>query len=191
MTSYTFRFDDICVNADMNLANKMANWLKEKFSDCEVIFCFSPLVHDMSGETGKNSQRIFPKILNAYSDHRLFYGVQKCGLPENISDVIHAGHGLVHVDHRLLSKDVQEMSILVSCSLVNAKIFVPPFNKWNADTENICEEHGIKLVKFEEGWKCMEYNNFDPSHRLWYLHHREFNFEQFKEWFNGNFNSPT
>jgi hypothetical protein len=178
-----FRFDDICLNADMKTANSMARFLKEKFEGCEVLFCVSPLVHDMSDEEGKHRQRIFPKILNAHSDHRVFYNVDRCGVPEITEDVTLAGHGLIHVDHRLLSKEAQEMSILTSCSLVKARIFVPPFNKWNSDTEDICKEHQIKLVKFETGWKCMEYNDYDPKQRLWYLHHREFTLEEFKGWF--------
>jgi D-lyxose ketol-isomerase len=76
------------------------------------------------------------------------------------------------------------MSILVSASLVKAKIFIPPFNKWNKDTEDICRDSAIELVKFEDGWKCAEYNKFDPSQILWYLHHREFTSETFKRWLN-------
>ena len=53
-----FRFDDICVNADMNLANEMVDYLHETFNGCRVIFCVSPLVHDMSYEKGKHKQRI-------------------------------------------------------------------------------------------------------------------------------------
>jgi D-lyxose ketol-isomerase len=75
------------------------------------------------------------------------------------------------------------MSILVSSSLAKANVFIPPFNKWNADTESICNEHGIELIKFEDGWLCMEYNKFNPFHKKWYLHAREFNLDQFIKWF--------
>ena len=76
------------------------------------------------------------------------------------------------------------MSILVSDSLAGGtKCFIPPFNKWNADTEDICDEHDIELVKSEDGWKCMEYNDFDENHGMWYLHAREFTFPEFEEWF--------
>ena len=94
-----------------------------------------------------------------------------------------ASHGLVHVDHRLLDKSSQEMSILISSSLVNANIFIPPFNKWNKLTEEVCIENGIELIKFEDGWLCMEYNSYDDSHDKWYLHAREFTFDNFKKWF--------
>ena len=91
-------------------------------------------------------------------------------------------HGLIHVDHRLLSREAQEMSILTSCSLAKSKVFVPPFNKWNKDSEDICREHNIQLVKFEDGWLCMEYNDFNPDQELWYIHSREFTLDSFREW---------
>ncbi len=177
-----FRFDDICVNADMEKANSMAKILREEFPNCEILFCISPLVHDMSDTSGVTAERIFPKILNAHSDFRKYYEVDICGCPNIIPEVSRASHGLVHVDHRLLKKEAQELSILVSCSLSKSKIFVPPFNKWNKDTDEICKEHGIELVKFEDGWLCMEYNNFDVNHDLWYVHSREFTVESFKKW---------
>lgn len=185
MEKMIFRFDDVCINADMNLVNNMTDFLFRRFPYCDVIWGVSPLVNDMSKEENNiERQRIFPKILNAYSDYRKFYFVDKAGLPELHSKAKMASHGLVHVDHRLLSREAQEISILVSSSLAKAKIFIPPFNKWNSDTESICNEHGIELVKFEDGWLCMEYNVFNPFHKKWYLHSREFNIEQFIEWFN-------
>ena len=180
----TFRFDDVCINADMGLINKMTDFIFNKFQDCDILWGISPLVHDMSFENdSKQSQRIFPKILNAYSDHRKFYAVDKAGLPEIHPRAKMASHGLIHVDHRLLNKEAQEMSILVSSSLAKANIFIPPFNKWNSDTESICNDNNIELIKFEDGWLCMEYNKFNSGHKKWYLHAREFSFNQFIEWF--------
>ena len=180
-----FRFDDVCINADMVLINNMTDFLLGNIKDSIVIWGISPLVHDMSNEINMISQqRIFPKILNAHSDHRVYYNVNKAGLPMLRDDVMIASHGLVHVDHRLLTKEAQEMSIMVSSSLVNAKVFIPPFNKYNKDTISICEEHNIDLIKFEDNWLCMEYNKYDKSHNKWYLHAREFTFENFKKWFN-------
>lgn len=183
--SKIFRFDDVCVNADMQLINDMTDFLFEIFPDCQVLWGVSPLVNDMSCEKSDVSkQRIFPKIYNAYSDYRKFYNVDIAGLPELHHRATIASHGLIHVDHRLLDKNAQEMSILVSASLVNAKIFIPPFNKWNKFTEEVCNENGIELVKFEDGWLCMEYNDYIESQERWYLHAREFTFEDFKKWFN-------
>jgi hypothetical protein len=178
-----FRFDDICLNTNMHDCNEIAAAIHEHLPECTILYCISPIVNKMPEDDYVTSQRIFPKIFNAYSDYRIFYHLDKCGIPENIPDfVTKASHGLVHVDHRLLAKEAQEMSILVSCALSQSKIFVPPFNKWDKNTEMICEEHNIKLVKFEDGWLCAEYNEFDPSHDLWYIHNRAFKPKEFKEW---------
>lgn len=183
MHNKIFRFDDVCINADLVLINEITDFLFSEIENCQVMWGISPLVHDMSNsECSITRQRIFPKIFNAHSDHRMFYNVQKARIPELRDDVLLAGHGLVHVDHRLLNKETQEMSILVSCSLAGANIFIPPFNKWNKNTEDICKEHDIELIKFEDGWLCVEYNDFDPGHNLWYLHGREFELEEFKKW---------
>ena len=180
-----FRFDDVCINADMELINEMTDFLFKKFPKCVVLWGVSPLVHDMSQELNNiTKQRIFPKILNAHSDYRKYYEVDLAGLPEFKKEATLAAHGLVHVDHRLLPKPAQEMSILISASLVKSKIFIPPFNKWNKDTDDICKEHGIELIKFEHGWLSMEHNKFNDIHNKWYLHAREFTFDNFKKWFN-------
>ena len=178
----TFRFDDININEDLEKTICIAKLIKEKIKDVRIIFCISPLVHDMSKQDGKNKERIFPKIMNAHSDHRNFYKVDKCGIPQIPDWVERAGHGLIHVDHRLLSKETQEMSIITSCSLSKSSIFVPPFNKWNKDSETICKEFGIELVKFEDGWLCCEYNEFNNNQDLWYFHAREFTSKEFERW---------
>jgi hypothetical protein len=170
----------VCINADMELIQKMTEYL---FSANYVIYGISPLVHRMEAGNYTVRQRIFPEILNAMSDYRNFYKVELAGIPKIDHRVIRAGHGLIHADHRLLTKEVQELSIISSCSLVGANMFIPPFNKWNKDTESICKEHGIKLVKFEDGWRSMEHNSFDKHHDLWYLHAREWTFEKFVAWF--------
>ena len=178
MDKMTFRFDDVCCNADMTLVNNMTDYLLAKF-DCQVIWAISPLVHTGEGET----QRVFPKMWNAFSDYKVHYGLDSmCGMAIR-DDIISASHGLIHVDHRLLTKEAQEMSILLSASLTKAAVFVPPFNKWNKDTEDICFDNDIKLIKFEDGWKSMEFNKFNEDQQLWYLHAREWTLESFKAWF--------
>lgn len=171
-----FRFDDICINSDMDKAHDMANILHLRFPGCKVIFAVSPLVHRSIDE------RVFPKEYTAMSDYRNFYKPDALGLPKIEEWITIASHGLIHADHRLLDYNAQEMSILTSCSLTNSKIFVPPFNKWNKNTDKICNEHGIELVKFESGWLSMEHNNFIQGHQLWYLHHRAFTIESLKAW---------
>lgn len=164
--------------------------LKRFEGNVKIMFGISPLVHDMTHEFGKERQRVFPKIMNARSDIRNFFNVDHAGVPNwnrmlNIHPhIVFCGHGLVHVDHRLLTIEQQEMSILISCALVNSKVFIPPFNKWDYKTEMVCKRNEIQLVKFEDGWLCAEYNAFDPAHDLWYLHAREFTLESFDNWLN-------
>jgi len=181
----SFRFDVVCINADMQLIYDITDFIKDHFkNDVEIIWGVSPLVHDMSECKGKHSERVFPEILNAKSDYRNFFNVDLCGIPPLRKDITTAGHGLIHVDHRLLSYGEQEMSIITSCSLVKAKHFIPPFNKWNSMTEAICREHSIELIKFESGWLSMEHNQYDKNHGLYYLHAREWTMDNIKEWFN-------
>ena len=85
MSKRIFRFDDICANADMKKTIKIAEYIKSKIPSAEIIFCVSPLVHDMSSESGKISERIFPSILNAHSDYRKFYSVDMCNPKQCIS----------------------------------------------------------------------------------------------------------
>lgn len=173
-----FRFDDICINSDIAKVQEISKLLLDKF-DCKVIWAVSPLVHNDCGE------RIFPKIMGALSDYRNFYKVDDASLTcmDYAFDGIQvASHGLIHIDHRLLHKKAQEMSILTSCSLTKSHVFVPPFNKWNKDTEEICDANNIALVKFEYGWLSMEHNKFKRGHNLWYLHHRDFGIDKVKEW---------
>lgn len=168
------RFDDYCINTNIENTIDIASLARDYFE--EIIFCISPLVHNTGNE------RVYPKIYNAMSDFRIFFNSENCGLPPIPTWVTPASHGLFHIDHRLLTKEVQEVSILASCSLSKSKIFVPPFNKWNKDTENICKNNGILLIKFEDGWKCAEYEPFDEKQDLWYIHAREWTLESFKKW---------
>lgn len=187
----TFRFDDVCMNADMGLIRSITAYMKELYPTCRIIWAVSPMVHVMSVPNVVEQQRVFPKKLNAYSDYRRFYEVDMCQIPSIMNDeqTYLASHGIVHVDHRLLEYAAQEMSILISCSLLKTKTFVPPFNKWNHITESICEKNHIKLIKFEDGWQSMEYNSLGARgllrHReLWYLHAREWTMDKIIEWFN-------
>lgn len=178
-----FRFDDVSCNTNVNTLIAISQELTSRFPTCKILYGMSPLIHGNCGE------RVYPKILNAVSDYRNFYKVDFSGIPFipeaeiKLMNVDYAGHGLFHIDHRLLSFECQEMSIIASCSLANSKIFIPPFNKWDANTEMICQENGIELVKFEDGWRCLEYEKWDASHNLWYLHSREWTVEKLKKWF--------
>ncbi len=95
-----------------------------------------------------------------------------------------ASHGMYHLDHSKLSKDAQEMSIIGSCSFLKTNVFVPPFNKFNQDTLDICFDNHI-TIKTDE-WKSLEFNDFDSSHRLWYFHSWRFTTNQLKDKLNAD-----
>ena len=59
MSKRIFRFDDICANADMKKTIKIAEYIKSKIPSAEIIFCVSPLVHDMSSEREKYQKEYF------------------------------------------------------------------------------------------------------------------------------------
>jgi len=48
-----FRFDDVCINADMKLINDITDYIREFYSGkVEIIWGISPLVHDMTSSIG-------------------------------------------------------------------------------------------------------------------------------------------
>ena len=178
----TFRVDDVCLNTDFENLNRITDFLLS--GGHKVIWAVSPIIHNMFDPNDSvKSQRVFPEILNAYSDVKNFYKVDKIGIPIIRDGVEVASHGILHLDHRLIHPSVQELSILVSCSLLKAKVFVPPFNKWTTSMDNICKENGIELIKFEDGWKSIECNDYNPEQKLWYMHSRAWNYESLVKWF--------
>ena len=182
-----FRIDDICVNTEKEKFFSMLKELDNKYNKCKFILGISPLVNDMDKYDGTKRERIFPSIYNAYSDYRIFYSVNKLGIPKFIEETLKiygdrigiASHGLVHVDHRLLTKEAQEMSILMSCSLVQSKVFIPPFNKYDKNTIEICKENDIELIKFEDGWKHIKYEKIVDNYQNYYFHTHDFTKEEF------------
>lgn len=193
-----FRFDDINPNTDFN---KLENLIEVAVKwASEVWLCYSPFSHDPKSkyhESQKNpteleKERVFPSILKALSNYQIFYKVDKIldpsilfSLKEKYPQIKLVSHGLVHVDHRLLSKTAQEMSILITSSLVKSDIFIPPFNHYNKKTEKICKENGIQLCKFEQGWLHLKYNKFDPLHDRYYVHPFEITINDLQNWFKG------
>lgn len=176
------RFDDISVNTDMDNANALAELFRATFPGCQIIYAISPMVFDIKSDDPVERQRVFPKILGAMSDIKLFFKVDKIGMPEVPDYVIKSNHGILHCDHRLLSRGQQEISILAGCSLTRTKIFTPPFSKYNDDTINICYEHSIDLHRFSEGWLCAEHQPFNKNHTMWYIHPRLWNVEKLKKY---------
>jgi hypothetical protein len=186
---YTVRVDDVSVNTDLTALRKRLDILREHFgSNLWIILAISPCVFDMQSTNNVNDayepERIFPRLLRAHSDHRELYKVNQCGLPDlrDLGQHTRAAHGLVHVDHRLLNYETQELSILGSCALADSKLFVPPFNYWNKDTAAVCREHNIQLIRFEDGWRSMEHTDYNPDYKKYYFHTHNFTVQQTQDW---------
>lgn len=172
----TFRIDDVSMNTDLGSLWSIVDLLHRRCEGARVVVAVSPLVHRLDGEPLKDRERAFPRKLSAMSDHRNLFRVEHMGMPDFGSlDVKVASHGLVHVDHRLMGREAQELSIVTSCSLLGTQLFVPPFNKYDADTISICKEHEIELVRFEHGWQHVRYNDYSPKHHLYYMHTHDTN----------------
>lgn len=185
---YTFRFDDISVNTDAAKLTKMVAFLRSTFSTDKltIMFAVSPAVYDVAvSDDVLSRERTFPAMLHTKSDFRVFYRVERVGIPaflkpyELNGDVVLAAHGMAHVDHRLLKRSAQEMSIVMSCSLLRTQFFVPPFHKWNSKTEEICREQNITLIKFDPTWRHLAYHKFDRRITNWYFHTHDFHYQDF------------
>lgn len=172
------RFDDIYADdAVLNHAWDIQCVILCLYPDAEIIYGVSLAWFSAAG-----AQRVYPKSFNPLSDFRCHYRPDRVAVPVLPKNVVKASHGLIHVDHRLLSPEVQELSVLLSCSLLECNMFIPPFNKWDQDLEEICCENNIELVKYEDGWWSMEHNDFDANHDRWYMHPRAFTKEGIHEY---------
>lgn len=183
---YTFRIDDISINTPLLKLTQMIVFLRKRTKNPLIILGVSPLVHAVPCPHELSSERVFPAILNAFPNHLPFLKPTKLGIPA-VADfgATLASHGLVHVDHRLLSLGAQQLSIVVSCSLLNTSLFIPPFNKYNSDTEEVCHTHGIQLMRADPmEWTHLAYLSFRPGLQNYYFHTHDFTFEDFKEKFN-------
>jgi hypothetical protein len=186
--TYTFRFDDISINTDIEKLRRMCAFLRKKVRDVRIIMAVSPAVYDMSESENKNDrERVFPAMLHTKSDFTVFYKMQKVGIPEIVKewpDIEYASHGMAHVDHRLLSRGAQELSIVMSSALVRTNTFVPPFHKWNEKTVDICNKHKIRLITMEEAdWRHLKYHPFDARQTRYYLHTHDLTYDEFSHKF--------
>lgn len=176
-----FRIDDVCSNTNMEKLIKMIYLIQHYHPESETLIALSIFYFDCVDE------RVHPPIFTPMSDNRNYYKTTKISdinkiksdisrhpdikFPENIK---YAAHGIPHSDHRLMSKTAQELSIIMSCSVCDSEIFVPPYNKWNKKTEKICQKNGILLIKFEDGWRHLLHNPVNNKINLYYFHTFDF-----------------
>lgn len=159
-------FADHDVNPNTNFDNLEACYavIKELFPDAVII----------SGVTiiGRNNNigSVYPNPPFKNNTVDWFYNVNNFIQVADLPKTVIASHGLIHLDHSRIHSDAQKMSILSSCSMLGTKIFIPPFNKFNEDTLQICEDNKIEILLTSHGWKSLEHNAFDVNHSKYYWH---------------------
>jgi hypothetical protein len=174
-----FRNDDVNFNTDKNHLASIYGVIHEIFPNAEI----------WSGITlfaGRNNRKsVYGDLPLKTKETNWFYK----NADSFMYDYRHpmykvASHGLYHVDHSKISKDAQEMSILGSCSYLDSKIFIPPFNKFNQDTVDVCFDNDIKFDP--HGWRSLEHATFDASHKKWYFHSWRFTADKLRDLLIGN-----
>ena len=75
-----FRFDDICLNTDMDHANELAEMIRGNLFGVRIMYCISPICFEL------NNERVYPKIYNAMSDYKIFFDGDRLGIPDNIPE---------------------------------------------------------------------------------------------------------
>jgi len=172
------RIDDISIQTDPIRLSKFLGTLKSQYPKTQILLAVS--VGVVGVPEISDSERVFPPILNAMSDHRNYFKLSRLGIPDWLPEMIKefdcliGSHGLVHVDHRLLNIEAQTLSILTSTSALGTNVFVPPFNKYNKSTIEICEEHALSLVIWENGWQHLGYQEFKSDGGKYYFHMHDF-----------------
>lgn len=164
-----FSDHDINPNTDFVKMNECYAVIKELFPTAEIISGVNLLGRE--NEEGS----VYPHAPFKNNPVYWFYGVDNFIQVEDLPKTTIASHGLIHVDHSKIDHDAQEMSILSSCSMLGTKIFIPPFNKFNEDTLQICEDNKIEIIISSYGWKSLEHNAFDKNHEKWYFHSWRYN----------------
>lgn len=176
------RNDDVNPNTDYKELMEMYDIILESVPDAEIWTVWSPVCKQVKG-----SSHLYPKDDYPLKQQPLdffFKNANRLGLPLDGGRYGKiASHGMLHFSHKNMPKDAQKMSIVTSCVLLNTKIFVPPFSEYDANTEAVCSDYGIRLVKCADGWKSLESEPFNPDHPLWFFHSWRYTPETFREIF--------
>ena len=158
-----FRIDDVNPSTNLEELSRITNFISFYYPDAEIWNCVSLLgKHNTLGA-------VYPDPPFKDRSARFFYGVDSVLKPLTLNGKI-VSHGLLHFDHSEASYETQELSILTSCNILQSSKFVPPFNRYNYDTEKICLENGIDLVKVESGWVNLDFHDFNEIDEFFYFH---------------------
>lgn len=165
MDTITFRNDDVSSNTDLDKLHAIYDVIRDVFPYADIVSGVT--LFSKKGTKGS----VYDEVPFKNKPTNWFYKADTFLNKFNTFPQSRmASHGLYHVDHRTLSQQAQEMSILGSCNYLKSNIFIPPFNRYNDDTVNICLDNKIELWNLDQGWKSLEYEPFDMTHKLWYFH---------------------
>ncbi len=169
-----FRNDDVNPNSNFEQMEEIYSMIREAFPGAEIYSCVTILAK--KSENGSAYPEIKKKEIN-------FPVVDRMVRIDSIRTAPWLGtivsHGLFHLSHRDVSEDLQRYSILASCELLRANIFIPPFWEWNRTTEKICRENGI-LLWTDEDWVNIERLPVDEKHDHYLFHSWKFTPETFR-----------
>lgn len=159
-----FRNDDVTSNTNPLDLQRVYGAIHTTFPDAEIWSCLTLFCQR------NNRGSVYQDVPFKSKDTNWFYQNADAFMTyKPLSKLFKvASHGLYHIDHSKVSRETQEMSIVGSCSYLKTDRFVPPFNRYNQDTLDICFDNNIKIIP--EGWKSLEHEEFDPTHKLWYFH---------------------
>lgn len=173
-----FRNDDVNPNTDLDELINMYRLMQDKHPDCEILSGVTILAKESC------QQSVYPNPPFKHKPMDWFYNISTAVDMYGIIQLSNFGpiasHGLIHFDHSKANIECQKMSIVSSCRMLHTKKFIPPFNRFNDDTMDICTEYGIELVCGPE-WKSMDYQKFTEDHDKWYFHSWRYTNESMEE----------
>lgn len=174
-----FRNDDITSNTKWDVMWEMYGLIKTLFPEADYWSCVTILCKDNDKGSVYEQVPFKGRDLKWFADVDSAYGINWV-CPGRI-----CSHGLFHLDHSKALRETQMLSIISSCNLLCTKTFVPPFNKYNEDTLDICRENNIEMVA-KDGWKSLEHEKFDPTHDKWYFHSWRWTAKELRKALSGN-----
>jgi hypothetical protein len=175
------RNDDVNPNTDIFQLQTIYNIIKQAVPGVEIWTAFSMISADKSDPNHLYPAKDLP--IKEQPIEYFYKNVGKVELPiKSVNYEKMVSHGLLHIDHKYMPFELQEMSIVTSCFLLKTMTFVPPFSEYDNNTESVCDKYGIKLVK-RDGWKSLDYNDFNPDQKLWYFHSWRYTPEKLREKF--------
>lgn len=176
-----FRNDDVSANTDFKSMLEIYDILKTLHPGCRIISSITLA----SKRTNRGS--VYDEVPFKENPVPWFYDFNQFLDKKVIDDIPYekASHGLFHVDHTKLKQEAQLMSIYSSCQYIGTNVFVPPFNRWDWNTRQVCKQRGVHLMLDFE-WKSIEHEPFDPKHKHWYFHSWRFNKQSIRRVLDGN-----